>query len=79
MSKIHHTAGFYANGDHKSNGVKSENLKDHIEYNVSWRPGRALFVDGKCVHQGYLSQDKCDEIEKKLEGATMDKDTAPYH
>lgn len=79
MSKIHHTAGYYANGDRKVNGVAAENLQDHIQYNLDMRPGRAFFVDGKCVNQGYLSKERCDEIEQELAGATMNKDTAPYH
>jgi hypothetical protein len=79
MSKIHHTAGYYSNGDAKINGVKSENLDEHIEYNLNWRPGRAFFVDGKCLNQGNLSKERCNEIEKELQAATMNKDTAPYH
>lgn len=78
MSKIHHTAGYYCDGSYKTNGVKSEHLQDHIDYNLSMRPGRAFFVDGKCLNKGYLSDERCKEIEKSLIGVTANKDTAPY-
>lgn len=64
--KIHHTMGVYNNGDRKHNGVFPEHLKDHIEYNLTYRPGRAFFVDGKCLNTGYLGKERCDEIEKGL-------------
>jgi hypothetical protein len=75
---IHHTAGYYANGSRKTNGVESSGLAEHIKYNLDMRPGRAFFVDGKCHNQGYLTQERCDEIELELKGVTAEKDTAPY-
>lgn len=75
---IHYTIGFYANGDSKSNGVPSENLQSHIEYNLAMRPGRAFFVDGKCLNQGYLTKERCDEIEKEIAGRVATRDTQPY-
>ncbi len=75
---IHHTRGVYADGSFKDNGVKSENLQDHIAYNKQFRPGRALFVDGKCVHHGYLDAKECEKIERTIEGIRMGRDTAPY-
>lgn len=75
---IHYTAGYYANGDMKWNGVPTENLADHIAYNLSRRPGRAFFVDGKCLNRGYLTEERCQEIEKELVGKTATRDTQPY-
>lgn len=75
---IHVTAGFYANGDSKFNGVPSENLQEHVDYNLKMRPGRAFFVDGKCLNQGYLTAERCAEIEKELAGKTAQRDTQPY-
>ncbi len=75
---IHHTAGYYANGSSKTNGVKSENLAGHIQYNLRYRPGRAFFVDGVCLHHGYLDQERCEEIESELSDVKANRDTAPY-
>ncbi|WCK57022.1 hypothetical protein PP175_27930 (plasmid) [Aneurinibacillus sp. Ricciae_BoGa-3] len=47
----HVTIGVYSNGEYKVNVVQGNHLQDHIEYNQTMRPGRALFVDGKCIHQ----------------------------
>jgi hypothetical protein len=79
--KIIHTMGVYANGDRKHNGVTSDHIDDHIKYNLTFRPGRALFVDGKCVHRGNLSQESCDAIERELAAkpVSMRTDTMPYH
>lgn len=64
--KLHTTIGVYASGDHKMNGVDPDDLKFHIEYNKINRFGRALFVDGKCVHNGYLSVAECELWERKI-------------
>lgn len=82
----HLTIGIYPNGQWKYNVVREEDLKEHIEYNKKWRPGRLLYVDGKrvyggCIKEEYLS--KYDEIEKevridKLKDVNMSKDTRPY-
>ncbi len=80
--KIHTTIGVYANSDYKINGVESKHLASHIEYNKILRWGRALFVDGKCIHQGYLTKEECDawevKIKDNLDKYTILKDTAPY-
>lgn len=79
---IHTTIGVYANGDFKINGVKPEHLDSHIEYNKTMRFGRALFVDGICHNQGYLSPEECKEWEAKIQADpkrfTRNKCTAPY-
>lgn len=75
---IHFTIGYYANGESKANGVMSENLASHIDYNLTMRPGRAFFVDGKCLNQGYLDKARCDEIEKEIASQVATRDTQPY-
>lgn len=68
--------------DFKVNGVPPENLKDHIEYNKTWRFGRALFLDGKCIYKGYLKQESCDKFEQFIADnpqLIQTKDTQPYH
>lgn len=80
MGKIHLTVGVYNNDEHVRNGVDEEDLHSHIQYNINKRPGRALFVDGKCVHQGYLGKERCEAWEKKIidEFTVPGKCTAPY-
>ena len=77
---IHHTMGVYSDGSRKHNGVDSEHLQVHIDYNKTMRFGRALFVDGKCVYKGYLSQEECDAIEREWAAnpRVMTRCTAPY-
>ena len=78
---IHTTIGVYNNDSFKVNGVDPIHLKEHIEYNKGWRPGRALFVDGKCVNRGYLSKERANAWEQRIkdENLKADKCTAPYH
>ncbi|MGL5394790.1 MAG: hypothetical protein ACRDBQ_05875 [Shewanella sp.] len=77
--KIHTTIGLYRNGDYVVNGVMDEHLDAHIGYNIKCRGGRALFVDGKCVHTGYMTQDECEDfISGEAGKIVMDKCTAPY-
>lgn len=72
----HVTVGVYCNDNdnHKINIVRPEHLESHIEYNKTWRWGRALFVDGVCVNQGYLSDEKVVEWTKRI--AEMNIDTS---
>jgi hypothetical protein len=76
---IHQTFGFYASGSWKRNGVASEDLLSHIEYNLKMRPGRAFFVDGECLNMGYLDEveiAKAQEIIKAQQ--PINHCTAPY-
>lgn len=80
--KIITTIGVYANGDMKLNGVKEENLEQHIEYNLENRPGRALFVDRICKNKGNLSNEQVKFYEKLFQSDskyTRYKDSSPYH
>lgn len=76
---IHHTRGVYPDGSYKDNGVCCKNLAQHISYNLKFRPGRALILDGICVYKG-LNVSKAEII--KAVGAAQDiatkEDTAPY-
>lgn len=71
----HITIGVYLNDSYKINIVKEEDLVSHIEYNKVFRYGRALFVDGKCENQGYLSDSKVKEWEDKIKQMDIDKRT----
>lgn len=59
--KVHTTIGVYPNWDglgdngYKINGVDPVDLQGHIVYNLNYRFGRALFLDGKCIYQGGIS------------------------
>lgn len=77
---IHTTIGLYPSGDYKVNGVTSDNLQSHIEYNKKYRPGRALIVDGNIVYNGMMQDGhilKVMEV-KKLKDITATKNTQPY-
>lgn len=54
---LHVTYGVYLNGDWHRNVVSCSNLASHIAYNIGYRPGRCLIVDGQVVHRGYLTQE----------------------
>lgn len=72
----HITIGVYNNNTYKINIVKPDHLESHVEYNKIFRPGRALFVDGKCVHSGYLSEQRIIEWEDKIKGMEIDSSVA---
>lgn len=85
--QIHTTVGVYPNwkvlGDmgYKINGVASEDLSDHIKYNLTFRPGRALFVDGVCKHRGTLPEEDILFWEERIKTDPKFKATAvsaPY-
>ena len=77
---MHYTVGVYMNGQYKVNVVRDEDLDDHIQYNKTFRFGRGLFLDGKCVHQGYLSGEQVRNWENKISKMNIDlsKPTIPY-
>lgn len=81
-AKIHTTIGLYPNMSYKSNGVPSKKLLTHLMYNLIFRPGRALFLDGKCIYKGIgISQDDI-LIHNQLfhnPKYILHKDTMPYH
>lgn len=62
----HVTVGLYSNESYVYNIVKEEHLEQHIEYNKSMRPGRALFLDGKCIYKGYLCSELIEIWEMKI-------------
>ena len=78
---IHTTVGLYANGEFKINGVPSDKLARHIKYNMNHRWGRGFFLDGICIHKGYLDSHMVHEMELMLESDPKYKalvDTGPY-
>ena len=77
MKKIHHTRGVYANGEYKDNAVSAEDLESHIEYNKTFRFGRALLVDGVVVYNGYLTDEQLAPHIGVVRSFT--RDSHPYH
>lgn len=53
---IYSTIGVYSNYSKKFNGVDPKHLVSHIKYNLIYRPGRAFFVEGKCLNFGYFKE-----------------------
>jgi len=43
-----------------------DEVNEWVEYNSTMRFGQALFIDGKCIRHGYLTKERCDEIEREL-------------
>lgn len=82
MEKIYTTIGVYNNDSFKINGVRESLLLEHIQFNIRHRPGRALFVDGVCLHEGYLTRERADEWEEKIrkdkKTFRVFNDTLPY-
>ena len=63
---IYSTIGVYSNYSKKFNGVAAEHLVSHIKYNLLYRPGRAFFVEGKCINFGYFKKFAIDNLEKEF-------------
>lgn len=76
---IHTTIGVYPNGSYKSNGVPSENLAEHIAYNIKNRFGRALYLDSILIYDGINCESAIEDSEGIYKNIKHDKDTAPYH
>lgn len=75
---IYTTIGVYANHSYKVNGVSVEHIDSHIDYNITYRPGRALFVNGVCKHKGYLNDEEIAEFKVKLKDIVRIHDSRPY-
>lgn len=82
---LHLCVGFYLNGQFKTNTVCDENLKDNIEYNRVFRPGRFYFVDGEYVCGGLLKEphqqkfiEQCKNRIKELNLQPDSRDSVPY-
>lgn len=56
----------YNNGDYVVNNVRPEHLKDHIEYNTTFRFGCALVIDGVIKNKGYLDEKRIRKIASKI-------------
>lgn len=78
---MHVTVGVYKNNEYKYNIVLDRDLEKHIEYNKTFRFGRALFVDGKCVNRGYLSDEQIEDWTRRISEMRFDMShpTIPYH
>ncbi len=65
------------------NKVLPEHLANHIEYNKRLRPGRALFVDGKTINEGYYTTAETKAFEARIaenpEEFSNRAISAPYH
>jgi hypothetical protein len=47
---IYNSTRHYPNGPPTVNKVLKEHITDHVTYNVSYRPGCSLFIQGICVY-----------------------------
>ena len=62
----HWCVRIYNNDDRTVEVRRASELPEWLDYNKTARFGNALFVDGKCVANGYLSQERCDTWAEKL-------------
>ena len=76
--QIHTTVGVYPNGDYKVNGVKPEDLANHIHFNKYWRVGRMLIVDGKIKYHGSIDQEKWKDKIKEISKIKAEKYSKVY-
>lgn len=53
----HLSLRLYTNKDYVINVVSDSNLKSHIDYNATFRPGCLLYIDGKRELSGCIKQD----------------------
>jgi hypothetical protein len=57
----------YKNGDVvEKKLLTQEEVNEWVWSNVKWRFGCALFVDGKCHYNGYLTEGEIKEHEKHM-------------
>lgn len=79
---MHLVVSVYMNGRYKYNVVRDEDLEEHITSikNKQGKYGNGLFVDGECIHQGYLSGEQVRNWTKRTSEMNIDisKPTLPY-
>lgn len=56
----------YANGDIRTTYWRKAEVADWLAYNKLYRFGNALFVNGECKQNGYLSDGLCAEISEVI-------------
>ena len=56
----------YNNGQRVTEWHDEDTLFEWLDYNKTFRPGTALFVEGKCEAEGYLGPARCRAIEAEL-------------
>ena len=76
---FHHGVGVYKNGDFVQNCIPDFELEQHVQYNTTMRFGRGLFIGGKCVHKGYLSDEEATHWEEKIADWPMPNVRYPRH
>lgn len=64
---MHSVVRIYNNGSRIQIDFRTEDDMDaHLEHSVHARFGCAHFRDGVCVSRGYLSKERCEEIEAEF-------------
>lgn len=80
----HLTLGIYGNKQIVYNVVREEDLQNHINYNLTFRPGRLLYVDGERINNGCMKENilyTYDEIAKNFidnNNINLMQPTIPY-
>lgn len=80
----HLTLGIYGNKQIVYNVVREEDLQNHINYNLTFRHGRLLYVDGERINNGCMKENilyTYDEIAKNFidnNNINLMQPTIPY-
>ncbi len=56
----------YLNGNYITDTYSDNEIQAWLEYNKTYRPGCALFINAECQYTGYLIDESCAEISKIL-------------
>ena len=77
---LHSSIRIYPNGDKRYNGVRTEHLEDHINYNREYRFGCDLIIDGKVAVRSaiYIGKTR-EDFDKRNEEIIKELETKPHN
>ncbi len=56
----------YPNGEYRLTTWDDKETEEWVAYNLVYRFGNALFVNGKCRGKGYFSEAECESLEEAI-------------
>lgn len=65
----------YRSGTIKTTYWTVANAADWLAYNKDWRFGNALFINGECHNNGYMTVEECAEISAIIREYNDNRDT----
>lgn len=67
----------YNNGDFELKTLNEVDMKDWLQYNIDWRPGCALVINGEIKQKGYLDEERILARAADIERLPSYSDAAP--